>query len=118
GFGAGAADSKRGYVDSWNVMSKVCFEYGLITCLVFMVFTVTVFIRNAPSLTVAVGLLVAYLFLSGSFLSPIIIYWCYFLSAGYVVAGDIECKADGAMTDDFRFSQSSRILPEIVESRS
>lgn len=81
-FGVGAGTIEEvGF--AWNPPVKVWIEYGVIVCLLYMIFMLTVF-RKAPLPMLALALALEYFFFGGgSLLQPQMVCLCFFLACGY-----------------------------------
>jgi len=89
GFGAGFIDREIGF--AWNPPVKVLVEYGLVVWMLYFVLLASL-ARALPSAAIAAALALLYLVLGGgALLQPPIVFACYFLGFGYVIAaGDSE----------------------------
>jgi hypothetical protein len=79
GFGAGSTPTRDASV--LTPPAKLAFEYGFVPALLFFVFFVISLFKSAPSMGVAVGLLMFYLFGGGSFAVPVYVVMCVLLGS-------------------------------------
>lgn len=92
GRGAGAVDADQAFFNplginvNYPALPKLLGEYGVIATLIFLAFILTVFLRNVPSPTVGMMVLLLYFVLSGALLQPQTVYLCWLLT-GLFAAG-------------------------------
>lgn len=86
GRGAGTVDTDvqffnpTGVLVNYPALPKFIGEYGVPTALVFLVFILTVLLRNVPSPTLGLMAATVYFVLSGSLLQPQTVYLCWLLT--------------------------------------
>lgn len=97
GRGAGTVDTDlrffnpTGVLVNYPALPKFIGEYGVPTALVFLVFILTVLLRNVPSPTLGLMAGTVYFVLSGSLLQPQTVYLCWLLTGLFAAAraGDV-----------------------------
>jgi len=100
GFGAGFIDREIGF--AWNPPVKVLVEYGLVVWMLYFAFLISL-TRALPSGPIAAALALLYLLLGGgALLQPPIVFSCYFLAYGYIVAA----------SDDEAYAQTTIVNPD------
>ena len=74
GFGAGSTPTRDASV--LTPPAKLVFEYGFVPTILFFLFFVVSLLKSAPSMGIAVGFLMFYLFGGGSFAVPVYVVMC------------------------------------------
>lgn len=111
GRGAGTVDgdvqffNPTGVLVNYPALPKFIGEYGVPTALVFLVFILTVLLRNVPSPTLGLMAGTVYFVLSGSLLQPQTVYLCWLLTGLFAAAraGEVAGR---------RMRLSSAVAPE------